>query len=134
MKRILVAIALVFSFSAIFSQEARISEEMSYYTKELKLEQGQRAALSKIVIRKHQDLASIASLENSNNNLFRAKRRSVYQGAENSIRMMLESEQAEIWKTYRLKTRKARAEKIKSLKARNASKQELLDAQYGIIE
>jgi light-regulated signal transduction histidine kinase (bacteriophytochrome) len=134
MKRLLVAIALVFSFSTIFSQEARIGEEMNFYTKELKIEQDQRAALSKIVIRKYEHLASIADLEYANQNLYRSKRRSVYQGTENSIHMILNADQIELWKAYRLKTRKARAEKIKSLQARNASKQDLLDAQYGIID
>lgn len=134
MKRILVAVILVFSFSSIFSQEIRISEEMNFYTKELKIKQDQTAKLSKIVIRKHNDLASIADLETSDQALFRVKRRNIHKGAEHSIRMILKNDQAELWKIYSLKTRMARAEKIKSLQARNASKQDLLDAQYGILE
>lgn len=132
MKRILVAIVLVFSFSAIFAQEVSIGAEMEFYTKELKIEDAQRASLSKIIIRKQKDLEAIQKFAQSDEALFRQKRRSIYQGAENSIKMILTVNQMEYWKAYKVKARVANAEKIQALKRRNASKQDLLDAQYGI--
>jgi len=132
MKRILVVIVLVFSFSSIFAQEVRISEEMEFYTKELNIEDSQRASLSKIIIRKQKDLEAINDFAKTDETLFRQKRRNIYKGAENSIRLILNESQLETWKIYKKKTRKANAEKIKSLQATNASKQDLLDAQYGI--
>ena len=132
MKRILVVILLVFSFTAIYAQEARIGEEMEFYTKELNIEDSQRASLSKIIIRKQKDLEAINEYAKTDENMFRQKRRNIYKGADSSIRMMLNENQIELWKAFKIKSRKANAEKIKALQAGNASKQDLLDAQYGI--
>ena len=132
MKRILVLIFLVFSFSFVFAQESRISTEMELFTKELKIEDSQRAKLSKIIIRKYSDLEAISELEKTDESAFRAKRRAVYSGAENSIKMLLSKEQLAHWKTYKAKARTENAKRIKSLRAENASKDDLLDAQYGI--
>ena len=132
MKRILVVIVLVFSFTAIFAQEVRIADEMEFYTQELKIEDSQRASLSKIIIRKQKDLEAIKQIAATDESAFRQKRRNIYQGTEHSIRLLLNENQIDDWKAYKIKSRKANAERIKTLQAANASKQDLLDAQYGI--
>ncbi len=132
MKRILGLIVLFFCFYGISAQESQIQTDMEFFSQKLNIEASQRASLSKIIIRKHQDLEAIIALRSTDENLFRQKRRSIVSGAEGSIKMMLSEDQMKLWYTYKADMRKANAERTATLKANNADKQDLLDAQYGI--
>lgn len=133
MKSILVFFTLIIAFSGIKAQENVVQQEMDYFTKELKIKKEQRAALSQIIIRKQEQLEAIASLRANDENHYRAKRRNIVIGAERSIKQMLNKDQLPHWHEYKSKTRIANAKRIKDLRANDASKQDLLDAQAGIV-
>ncbi|WP_235297835.1 hypothetical protein [Portibacter marinus] len=132
MKRILAFIALVLAFSGAFGQESTVQEEMQFFSKTLAIETEQRAQLSKILIRKQAQLDEIASIAQTDQDLYREKRRNIHIGTEHSIKMMLDENQLKHWHTYQSKSRKANAEKVTALKRSNASMQDVLDAQIGI--
>ena len=132
MKRILGLIVLIFCFYGVSGQESSLQADMEFLGKKLQIKESQRASLSKILIKKHNTMQDLLAMRSSNEDLFRQKRRNIISGTEASIKMILAEEQLKLWHAYKSEMRIANAERSAALKARNASKQDLLDAHYGI--
>lgn len=109
-----------------------INSELKFYDSKLNFNEDQKDKVLLILKRKNQELESISSSRSLDENRFRKKRRNVYAGVDQSIRLILERSQLEAWSEYKREQRRINAQKINELKAINASKEDILDAQYGI--
>lgn len=134
MKKYAILAFLSFGFLTAFGQFQSASEEISFFKQRLNIEKDQEQKLEKVINRKYEDLASIAVLRNSDEKVFRQKRRSIFEGTNSSIRLMMKEQQMDLWVAYKKEERLKNAKKIKELKASGASEDDLLDAQIGIIE
>lgn len=133
MKQIVILLVLVFSSMALFGQAEQIRADIDFFTESLQIQDDQEQDLSKIIQKKYDDLSSISTLKNSNEQKFRQKRRVIYRLSDNSIRMILKEEQLEKWDELNRAKRVKNAALIKELQSKNANKEDLKDAQYGIV-
>ncbi len=134
MKRfVTLSVLILFGFS-LFGQTAEIKSEIEMYTKVLKISETQKERLEEIVNRKYQDLETIKTSRSIDESIYRAKRRSIYQGELQSIRLIIKEEQLDLWAKFLKEERLKNAKLIKDLNTKNANKEDLMDAQYGIID
>jgi septal ring factor EnvC (AmiA/AmiB activator) len=84
------------------------------------------------VYQKIVDDIAILATQNLSEEKFREKRRAIYSGAEFSIQQIITKEQEEKYDLYTRKVREERAQNIKKLLKRNASNQDLMDAEIGV--
>ena len=117
---------------SLFAQDEKIQSEVNFYVQELKLEADQLKQTTEIIQRKHMELESLSAGRHLSEDTFRSKRRSVYTGAEFSIRLILKSGQLEEWDKFKKEQRIVNAKEIQELIKRKADKQDLKDAQVGI--
>ena len=130
---LLALMLLIFSFQSVQAQD------VSDFKKERKkliaittMNADQIAELDAIYEKRVADLKLIAELQNTDELAFRSKRRAIYKGSENSIRLLMSREQQDSYRAYSQKLRIDRAEKMEKLRKKNASQAEIIDAQYGI--
>jgi hypothetical protein len=133
MKKFIILGFLCFAFLSVFGQFENAVEEVSYFKKTLNIEPDQITSLEKIIERKYADIASISSLRNGEESVFRQKRRSIYEGANSAIRLLVKEDQLQLWRAYKKEERLKNAQKIKDLQSKGAPEEDLLDAQFGII-
>lgn len=133
MKRILVLISIFCPLAILTGQENRVQQDFKFYVEELALQADQQPELSRILIRKQNQLDEISHLSENDPSLYRKKRRSIYIGTEASIKMILNEGQLQNWQSYKIKARKTNGERMIKLRQSKASKEDILDAQYGIV-
>jgi len=131
---LLTVLLLIFIASATSAQSLKdFKSEIKQISNATEMNDNQIAQLREIYQKRVDNLASIAVLESTDEIMYRNKRRAIYESADVSIKLMLNREQLSSYKLYRQGIRKIRARKIEKLKKKNASQQDLLDAQYGVI-
>ena len=97
MKQIIVlSVFLLSSFSA-FSQVSNEGAEIDMYETALKLDNEQKAIVTGIIEKKSKNLILISEHRSINESEFRVKRRNIYKGAQQSIRLVLKEEQLPLW-------------------------------------
>ena len=133
MNKYIVLAFLCFGFVSVFGQFENAEDEISYFNQTLKIEADQESSLEKIIERKYSNLEAIASLRNSDETTFRQKRRNIYEGTNSAVRLLMKEHQLSLWINYKKAERLKNAQKIKELQSKGASKDDLLDAQVGII-
>ena len=133
MKWIAIVLFVLAGTISLFSQEEKIQSEVSFYVQKLELETDQLEQTTKIIQLKHMELVSISKSRHISEDLFRSKRRNVYTGAEFSIRLILKATQIEHWNNFKKEQRIENAKVIQELLKKSAGKQDLKDAQVGII-
>ena len=131
---------LLFVLLLIFISVPSFSQELSDFKKEMKeltqatnLDGEQLLKLNEIYAKRVSDLKSIETLRSTDEQAFINKRRSIYMGSENSIHLLMNPDQIESYTLYKRALRIERADKIKKLKKKNASKDDIIDASYGIL-
>lgn len=131
---LLFVLLLIFMASSVQAQKMKdFKKEMKEITQAINLDDEQVAQLNQIYQKRVDDLNSIASLESTDEKLFYQKRIAIYKGSEASVNMLLKDEtQRKNYDLYKAVIRKERAETVKKLKKKNASKQDIIDAQYGV--
>ncbi len=132
MKKIVTLAVSILLCQFVFGQATQANDDVSFYAEKLQIEDEQNEALVNIINKKYNDLEQISSLRSTDEARYRMKRRNVYKLAENSIKLILTKEQLTLWDEYRKESRMKNAEAIRALQAKNASKEDLMDAQYGI--
>ena len=123
----------------IFSFQIAHAQEVSDFKKERKkliaittMDASQIEKLDAIYAKRVADLKIIADLEKTDELAFRSKRRAIYKGSENSIRLLMNAEQQDGYRAYTQNIRIERSEKMAKLRKKNASKADIIDAEYGI--
>lgn len=132
MKRILILLLVVLTATIGYSQEEKFRAEVNLFKEKLNLSDAQQKEVSKIVLKKYNELQSISKLRSQDESLFRKKRRSIYELTEGSVRLVLAKDQLELWEDYRAERRMKNALLIRKLQSENASKEDIKDAQAGI--
>lgn len=131
---------ILWSFLLIFSgsingqknSELQVQKEAKHYVKVLDLNEDQIAKIEDVFVHKYESLNEIALMESTDLELFRAKRRAIYAGTDQSIRLLLNREQIELFDIEKRRQRLANSERIAKLQKQGADKEDILDAQYGI--
>lgn len=131
---LLTILLLIFTTTFVSAQSMKtFKKEMKNITSALSLDEAQYTQLTKIYEKRVADLKMIKPLEATNEAQFREKRRAIYQGAEVSIKRILNREQLELFVVYNRGLREIRGREMNKLKKKNASIEDLKDAQYGIL-
>src|SRR5210317_2143498 len=115
MKKLLLWSFFLLLTSSAFSQksaENRAKKEAKHYIKVLDLNEDQQVKLEEVFINKYQSLEDISGLESTSPDQFRAKRRAVYTGTDQSIRMLLTREQIDLFDVEKRRQRLINAERI----------------------
>ena len=131
---LLTVLLLIFITSSASAQSLKdFKGEIKQISNATEMDDAQREQLNGIFQQRVENLVSIADLESKDEIAYRSKRRAIYQAAEVSIKRILDREQLDNYLVYKQGLRKVRARKIEKLKKKNASQQDLLDAEYGVI-
>lgn len=125
-------IVLTGGLNAQKSAESNARKEAKHYIKVLDLNDDQKIKLESVLLHKYESIEEISALESSDPGQFRAKRRAVYAGTDQSIRMLLTREQLDLFEVEKRRQRLANAERIQKLQKQGADQEDILDAQYGI--
>lgn len=107
-------------------------KEAKSLAKAYDLNKDQSAKVLSILSKRDSDMKAIEGLEKDELDKFRAKRRSIIKGTEGSIKILLDREQLALYEKEAHIRRTRNAKEIDKLKREGASKEDLLDAQYGI--
>lgn len=131
--RIVVTLFCLFSLSlSSIAQTNTPTGEVQAATQELKtqyqLDDQQTVKVQEIQARKFRNLAEIEPLKSSDNELYLKKRQGVLKGANASLKRLLNEQQLVIFKEQEVAERKRQSDIIKALKAKGASKEEILRA------
>lgn len=110
----------------------KVKKEAKSLAKAYQLNDVQKDKVIAILMKRDQDLASITKLEKEEVDKFRSKRRAIVTGTEGSIKLLLDREQLALYDKEAHVRRTENAKYIHKLKKQGASREELLDAQYGI--
>lgn len=130
---LLTILLLIFTTSMASAQTLKsFKKEMKGIATATKMTTVQYDELTKIYEKRVADLQNIKALESQDEPAFRVKRRAVYSGGDVSIKRLLSKEQLELYVDYKRIMRVVRAKKFAKLKKKNASKDDLLDAELGI--
>ena len=79
------------------------------------------------------DLEGIENLKSADEDMFRKKRRSIYKGAQFSISNIFNDDQKDLYLNYQRGLRIKRAKKANKLRKKNAPKDDILDAEVGVL-
>lgn len=93
-----------------------------------KLDANQAKEMYKIQERRLRNLQEIETLKEQNYDLYLAKRKAARTGTEGSIKRLLTPEQRPILEAQQMERRKQEGEKIQSMRAAGASKEEIQKA------
>lgn len=130
---LLALMLLIFSFQTVQAQDVGdFKKERKKLIAITTMDAEQIANLDAIYEKRIADLNLISDLENTDELAFRSKRRAIYKGSENSIRLLMRSDQQEAYRAFSQDIRITRSKKMEKLRKKNASKAELIDAEYGI--
>ena len=133
MKRIVLSAILMYCFNFAFSQISNAAQDIDFFSKSLKIQGYQEEKLKKIIDKKYLDLEKINKLRTIDEKKYREKRRNVVIIAERSIRLILNEKQIVLWQKYKKQERIKNGQLISDLQKKGANKEDILDAQYGII-
>lgn len=132
MKNLLFLGIFLFLASGVFAQAKMDKSAIDQATAELvslyQLNDKQAVTMKTIQERKAKNLGEIASLEQSNPEIYKKKWLAVQEGTEASIRRLLTKEQTKIYNAKRVEQRKKEAALIKEMKNNGASKAEIQQA------
>lgn len=132
MKNLLFLGFFLFLASGVFAQAKMDKSAIDQATAELvslyQLNDKQAVTMKTIQERKAKNLGEIASLEQSNPEIYKKKWLAVQEGTEASIRRLLTKEQTKIYNAKRVEQRKKEAALIKEMKNSGASKAEIQQA------
>jgi hypothetical protein len=135
MKKLLLWSFFLVLTCSVFGQKAAeksARKEAKHYIKVLNLSEAQVPGIEAIFVHKFESLEELSSLESTAPDQFRAKRRAVYAGTDQSIRMLLNRSQLDLFEIEKRRQRLANAAQIEKLQKQGAGNEEILDAQYGI--
>ncbi len=129
MKKIVLSLSFCLVVLALSAQATIGQDAIQQATDELvslyQLDAKQAVKMQTIQERRQRNLAEIETLQDSDPQLYLIKKKNIRKGMEASIRMMLTAEQMPIFNQQQIERRKRDSEKIKSLRAQGASKEEI---------
>lgn len=130
---LLALMVLIFSFQTSHAQEVSdFKKERKNLIEVTSMDSEQISKLDAIYEKRVADLKLIENMKNTDEQAYYSKRRAIYQGSEVSIRLLMKQEQLDSFRAYAQNVRIERADRMKKLRKKNASRAEIIDAQYGI--
>jgi len=133
MKNIFFSILSLFLAVSVFAQgsaDPKVRKAADEMIKVYNLDEQQAATALKIQERRYRNLSEIASLENTDKDLFRHKNKAIQQSTDASLRRMLNKEQMVIYNQRKLEIRNKRAAKTAELKEQGLSPKEIENALF----
>lgn len=131
---------LLFLMILVFMSNTISAQTMKDFKKDIKtikdvtsLAPNQSEQLNKVYEKLVFDLESIESLQSTDEAVFRKKRRSVYKGAQFSIANIFNEDQRALYINYQRGLRIERAKKVNKLRKKDAPKEDILDAEVGVL-
>lgn len=125
---IALSLSLTISVLAQGSTDPRVTKAANEMVRIYNLDEKQAATAVEIQERRFRNLAEIASLENTDKNLYRHKYKAIQQSTDASLRRMLNEEQMAIYNQRAIEIRNKKAEKTAELKEQGLSMEEIEDA------
>ena len=133
MRKIFFSILSLFLAVSVIAQgsvDPKVREAADEMVEIYSLEEVQAATALEIQERKYRNLAEIASLESTNEDLYRHKYKAVLQSTDASLRRMLNDEQMIIYNQRKTEMRNKRAEKTAEMKAQGLAIEDIEKALF----
>jgi hypothetical protein len=133
MKKIFFSVLSLFLTVSVFAQHSvdpNVKNAADEMVKVFNLDVQQAATALEIQERRYRNLAEIASLENTDKDLYRHKYKAIQQSTDASLRRMLNEEQMVIYNQKKLDARNKRAAKSAELKQQGLSMEEIENALF----
>jgi enoyl-CoA hydratase/carnithine racemase len=132
LSNLLTLILLVFIGTAVNAQSIKdFKKDIKILKKATNLSESQEAEALAIYTKIVSDIERLEAM-NYSDDVYREKRRAIYQGAEFSLAQIFTDEQQDAYTIHQRNIREQRAQQTKKLRKQNASKQDLMDAQVGV--
>lgn len=131
MKNIFFSILSLFLVVSVLAQgtvDPKVRKATDEMIKVYNLDEQQAVTALEIQERRYRNLAEIASLKNTDIDLYQHKYKAIQQSTDASLRRMLNEEQMVIYNRRKLDIRNKRAEKTAELKEQGLSMEEIEDA------
>lgn len=131
MKNIFFSILSLFLVVSVLAQgtvDPKVRKATDEMIKVYNLDEQQAVTALEIQERRYRNLAEIASLKNTDKDLYQHKYKAIQQSTDASLRRMLNEEQMVIYNRRKLDIRNKRAEKTAELKEQGLSMEEIEDA------
>ena len=134
MKKILFVVLSLFVMGGVFAQgtvDTKVRKAADEMIEMYNLDEKQAVTALEIQERRFRNLAEIASLENTNKDLFRHKYKAIQSSTDASLRRMLNEEQMAVYNQRKSELRTKRAAKISELKEQGMTLEEI---EYALLK
>ena len=130
MRKIFFSIFSLFFVVGVLAQgstDPKVRKAANEMVETYNLDETQAVTALEIQERKYRNLAEIASLENTDKDLYRHKYKAILQSTDASLRRMLNEEQMAIYNQRAMEIRTKKAERTAELKEQGLSMEEIED-------